>query len=394
MHIGIYSETAFPKIGGQEIVLDALARTFLALGHRVRLLAPHPGSKHTIRDDLLPYPVDRHPRFISTRYFMDWYGRYLRRQHLRHAFDVVHCHSVYPCGYLAAALKRTSGIPYVLTSHGGDVREGNVRITKPGNRRRHELGIQQADALIAISRFTHDGFLRLGARPDQIAEIPNGVDRERVAASATRPTNLRPDIVPRGYFLFLGRLHSRKGVDVLLRAAATSRRQGDAAGMKIVIAGDGPERATLEQLAVQLGLGDSAIFLGMVAGEEKFYLLQNARALVAPSRVWEGLPLVILEAYAAGCGIIGSDTPGVADMIRPGQTGAIVPAESVDALSRALSAAWAHSDSCRHWGENARQWSFEFDWKNVAARHLQLFERVIHSRSAACGASNLSENAA
>src|ERR1043166_5470856 len=88
MRICLYTDTALPKLGGQEMVVDALARQFLALGHQPTVFAPKP-RKLSTHDDRYPYQVVRHPRFISTQYFISWYRWFLLRHYRRHPFDVL-----------------------------------------------------------------------------------------------------------------------------------------------------------------------------------------------------------------------------------------------------------------------------------------------------------------
>src|SRR5260370_33318539 len=121
MRIGLYSETALPKMGGQEFVVDALARQFTSLGHEVVVLASPPRPPWRINDAALPYHVERHPRFIATRRFVNWYSFWLLRCHRRFRFDVLHCHGVYPPGFLASLCRDAMGVPMVITSHGGDI---------------------------------------------------------------------------------------------------------------------------------------------------------------------------------------------------------------------------------------------------------------------------------
>src|SRR5207248_5981541 len=94
--------------------------------------------------------------------------------------------------------------------------EDHIRLKKPGVKEKIIHGLQSADALIAISRFTREGYRRLFPGASRIIDIPNGVNLDEVTAS--RPDGLDPAIVPGQYLLFLGRLHRRKGVDVLLRS--------------------------------------------------------------------------------------------------------------------------------------------------------------------------------
>ena len=102
MRICLYTSTALPKLGGQEAVVDALAREFLAAGHSPLVLAPQPCRPMRVEDDRLPYRVVRHPRFYSTRAFVRWYRWYLRRLYARWPFDILHCHDVYPTGWIAS----------------------------------------------------------------------------------------------------------------------------------------------------------------------------------------------------------------------------------------------------------------------------------------------------
>ncbi len=105
---------------------------------------------------------------------MDYYRFFLRRL-LRRAsppFDVLHCHGLYPSGYMAALLKDQLGLPLLLTSHGGDVYADGVRLQKPVLRTRHECAVRAADRLIAISSFTRDGFLRSAPATSRSSRFP------------------------------------------------------------------------------------------------------------------------------------------------------------------------------------------------------------------------------
>lgn len=378
MRICLYTETALPKTGGQELVVDALARQFAELGHEPVVIAQQPRRPFVPKDNELPYEVVRQPRFISTRHFVGWYRYWFARQHRRAPFDIVHCHSVHPCGYVAALCRdpndrRMIDAPLVITSHGGDVREDNPRFAKPGLRRRHELAVARADALISISQFTTDGFRRLGAETSKIVPIPNGVDLPKFRRRAPRPAELSAAVHPKGYALFLGRLNRRKGVDVLLAAQA---RLAPSQRLPLVIAGDGEERAALEAAAQSLGIASSTSFVGRVAGDAKTYLLQNARAAVMPSRDWEAFPLVVLEAFAAGAAVVGTRIPGLADLIDHGTTGLVCDAESPESLAAALRHVADRPDHMRACGEAAADRASHYDWRSIAGRHLDLFQRL------------------
>ena len=141
-----------------------------------------------------------------------------------------------------------------------------------------------------------------------------------------------------GYFLLVGRLRIRKGVEILLEALRVLRdRQIEA---RLLIAGDGEHRAALERRAAELELGTAVRFLGRCDAARVRGLLRGARALVVPS-IYEGMPLVVLEAMEAGVPVIASAVSGIPEVVEEGGTGWLVPAEAPDALADALAAALA-----------------------------------------------------
>lgn len=372
MRICLYTETALPKMGGQEWVVDALARQYLQGGHDVVVLAPHPRPPQRARDETLPYPVVRHPRFYSTRLFVPWYRWFLNRLHRRHQTEILHCHGVYPPAYLAGLTRAQRGIPTIVTSHGGDVHADNVRLVKPVLRKRILLGLAAADTLVAISRFTADRMRALCPQA-AIVSIPNGVDLTPYAQPADRPPTLPATLRPGNYWLFLGRLKERKGVDVLLHAL----QQMAETDIPLVIAGAGEEAPALAQLCGQLGLGGRVHFIGAVQHPAKAYLLQNALALVVPSRTWEAFPLVVLEGYAAGVPVIASRLAGLEDVIDEGKTGWLVPPEQPGELARVLQQAHQQRTLTQVMGQQARLRARSYDWSVIAERHLELYREVL-----------------
>jgi glycosyltransferase involved in cell wall biosynthesis len=377
MRICLYTDTALPKMGGQEIVVDALARQYLALGHEPVVLAPKP-RKLSVWGETYPYEIVRHPRFYSTQYFISWYRSYLAQEYRRRPFDILHCHGIYPPTYLASLVRAEAPAPMVVTSHGGDVYENNVRLQKSIIVERCQQGLRSAAALIAISRFTHDGFARLCPEAaHRIVDIPNGVHLGNYAERVARPKDLEVALEPQSYAMFLGRLKYRKGVDVLLQALARTPENGR---VQLVIVGDGEERAALEVLASQLDLTERVRFLGTVTGPAKAYLLQNARFGVVPSRQWEAFGLVVLEGYASGLPMVATDMPGLADLVRSEQTGLLVPPQAPELLAAALGRLFADDELIRRMSAKARQVVQEYDWRNIAVRHLGLYESLLGTR--------------
>ncbi len=275
---------------------------------------------------------------------------------------------------MAALLKPQLDLPLLLTSHGGDVYAQGVRLRKPVLHRRHELAVRSADQLIAISGFTRDGFLRLGAREQQIVEIPNGVNLAELTAPAVRPAGLDARIQPGCYLLFIGRLARRKGVDILLRTFALVAP--GPSNVRLVVAGGGVERDALEELARELGLAERVCFTGPAYGQTKAYLLQSALGTIVPSRMSEAFGLVVLESYATGKPVIAANHPGLASLVREGATGRLVPPESPEHLAAAIRALLAHRDHSAAMGRAGRDFVQGFTWRAIAQRHLALYRQL------------------
>jgi glycosyltransferase involved in cell wall biosynthesis len=380
MKICLYTETALPLVGGQELVVDTLAREFLALGHEVVVLAAQHRGRAPNRDHELPYKVVRHSRFISTHRFLGWYKRHLERLRKQFPFDVLHCHSVQPAGYIAASSKKLCDVPLVITSHWGDITPTSPRLAKPGALDRCKTALQRADAVVAISEAVAQRVIELGTNASQVLRIRNGVYVSRFSEPVARPTKVDDTIARGRYLLFLGRIVHQKGVDLLLEAFEALSRERDA---QLVIAGDGVELLAMRQLALRLGVADRVHFTGHVDGHRKTWLLQNAIATVMPSRTSEGCPLVALESFAAGRPIVASRIPGIKDLVIPGRTGYLVPPESPSCLAEALDEMVTKVTQTAEMGKAAQTFAQEHDWPLVARRYCDLFEQLNEGSSRA-----------
>lgn len=172
--------------------------------------------------------------------------------------------------------------------------------------------------VVVPSRFFMEKFVEWGWPREKFVHIPNYVDASRFT----------PDFEPGDYFLFFGRLAPEKGVATLLRAAKK-------AGVKLKLAGTGPEETTLHALQAQLQ-GDVE-FLGYQSGASLHALICGARAVVLPSEWYENAPMSVLESYAFGKPVIGASIGGIPEMIEEGETGWCFESGNVDALAEVMS---------------------------------------------------------
>jgi glycosyltransferase involved in cell wall biosynthesis len=171
-------------------------------------------------------------------------------------------------------------------------------------------------------------------------------------------------------------------VEVLLKALTLlPPRSG---GPDLWIVGDGEHRGALEAVAANLGLGARVRFLGRRPAGEIRWALQRTHALVVPS-IYEGMPLVVLEAMAAGRPVVASAVSGIPEVVRDGETGWLVPPEDPAALASALAALAADPAEGERRGREGRR-RFELDhrpekvaaiWEDTVTRPL---ERTVGER--------------
>jgi glycosyltransferase involved in cell wall biosynthesis len=176
-----------------------------------------------------------------------------------------------------------------------------------------------------------------------------------------------------GYLLFVGRLRIRKGVEVLLEALSDLRSRHPAAILRI--AGDGEHRRRLERRAAELGLGEVVVFLGTCDARRVRGLLAGAAALVVPS-IYEGMPLVVLEAMAAGVPVVASAVSGIPEVVVDGETGWLVPPEDPRSLAGALEAVLRRPEEARRRGEAGRRRVDERFRPSVAAARWRQIVRI------------------
>lgn len=173
--------------------------------------------------------------------------------------------------------------------------------------------------------------------------------------------------------LFLARLGEQKGCDLLIAAfAELHKRYPD---MRLTIAGDGTERARLEQQAI--GLGDAVEFIGWCPPHQVHALINTATMFVLPSR-WEGLPNVAIEAAFMARPTVATDVSGTSEVVLDGQTGLLVPPEDVPALAAAMAYLVEHPAEARAMGEAAYAWAHkQFTITRCADEYEALYPKVV-----------------
>jgi glycosyltransferase involved in cell wall biosynthesis len=210
----------------------------------------------------------------------------------------------------------------------------------------------------AISESTADDLVRRGIPRDLVRVIYCGIDtRHYTPAAGTRSE------AP--LFAYLGRLKKYKGVDIVIRAFAELVRAGAHPAATLEIAGSGDYRPELERLAHSLDLGGRVRFLGRIGESDKVDLLRRASALVFASPK-EGWGITNMEAAACGTPVVASNSPGLRESVRDGETGFLVPHGDVCAMAGAMGRLAASPELVSALGERGRRFAETFTWERAA----------------------------
>jgi glycosyltransferase involved in cell wall biosynthesis len=355
VRIGIVTDGLFPAaVGGIQRHTARLAPELVALGADVEVIAPHghdPGSA-PFAVATLPWPGG--PMYpVALR---RWAARCAAFAASR-SYDVILGQGLNLWGLLP-----TGSPPELFHPHGLEmctVRGPRARLKAWPLRFAARREAAQAAAVVSLGGRLH-AIIRdsLGVAAERIVTIPNGVD----------PTEFSPGEETRdpATILWVGRFFPNKAPDRMIevfRRLRTSRA-------RLVLVGDGPMRPSLQAHAPE-----GVCFAGLAEEEELRELYRRATLVAVPSRD-DGMPTVILEAFASGCAVVAFDVGAIAELVDD-TTGALVAEGNLDGMASAIDALLADAARRAAAGVAARRRAEErFAWSAVAAMTLETLERV------------------
>jgi glycosyltransferase involved in cell wall biosynthesis len=248
----------------------------------------------------------------------------LRKLLVERDIDILHTHGFKSdiIGYLAS---RFLPLRLVSTPHGWSADEGS------------RIRVYEAISRVFLKRFCHvyplspalrDDLLLRGFSEDRLRLILNAVDTNVFDLCFANRECRQPDDPL--HILFVGRLCRPKGVYDLLDAFAIARLN---CGAELHLVGDGPEKEDLQAYSEKLGIDSRVRFVGSVSQVEPHFRWSDV--LILPSYS-EGIPRVVMEAFAAGVPVIGSAIPGIQHLVRDGSTGLLVTAGLVTSLAEKI----------------------------------------------------------
>jgi glycosyltransferase involved in cell wall biosynthesis len=270
------------------------------------------------------------------------------RQLRKFRADVLCCSGYKPdlIGWLAA---RQVGVPVISVSHGWTAVTLKVRFYEALDR----LVLRWMDAVVCVSEGQAVKVRRTGAAPERIHVIRNAVSLEKFTGPDPRYHRELQGLFPKPRRCLVGaagRLSPEKAIHLLIEAAADVVRRDPEVGF--VLFGEGPLRSELTRLIRKHRLQDHVILPGFRSNLEQYLPHFDVFAL---SSLTEGLPVAVLEAFAANVPVVATAVGGVPEVIEDGVSGWLVPPGDAAALANALMEALGDRDRRRAMGHRGRQ---------------------------------------
>jgi len=323
VRIGYFTDSYLPYTSGVVRSIDIFVRELKKRGHEIYIFGPDyplahcPREEHVFRFASIPAPTM--PNFSIPIPLSVQLKATIERINL----EIIHVHSPFLLGRLGAVAARQHGLPLLFTFH--TFYEQYAHYLPLARRAIRALAqsvgrdfCNRCDLVVAPSHHVESYLAEIGV-DTKVAVIPTGVDLEEFEGADGKWLRSRYRIGSDSrILLFVGRLGKEKNISFLLRAF--EQALGFFPRLKLVIAGGGPQKEQLCRLCVDLGIGDSVIFTGLLPRRQLVHCYAGADLFVFPS-VTETQGLVISEAKAAGLPVVTIRASGAAEMVVHGEDG-------------------------------------------------------------------------
>ena len=338
----VVTHTFLPHMGGIEKVVYEQSKRLLQKDFNVKVLTSklNRKSKYSIEginvqcyDSVnigfrlgIPYPI---PHLMSYKTFVE----------MIRSNDLIHAHGhPYLSSILATKLAKKYSKPIVITQHNTFIQYKGLWNTFE---RFNDITIGKetlklADRIIVVSDATKKYVVSLGASPEKITVLHNGVDIHRFRPINGLKEEMRKKLdinMDASVALTVRRLVYKNGIDTLLKSAETAVKKN--ANLVFLIVGKGPDLPEIRKRVRQLELEKNIRLVGFISDEELPLYYNVADFFILPSKSGEGLPLVSLEAMACGLPVIATDVGGIKEIMEK-NCGKIVPSNNPDSLSEAI----------------------------------------------------------
>ncbi len=378
----VVTHTFLPHMGGIEKVVYEQGKRLLQKDFNVKVLTSklNREKKYSIEginvqcyDSFnigfrlgIPYPI---PRFTSYKTFAE----------MIRSNDLIHAHGhPYLSSILAARFAKKYSKPLVITQHNTFIQYQGLWNTfeKFNDLTIGKETLKLADRIIVVSDATKKYVVSLGASPEKITVLHNGVDIHQFRPITGLKEEMRKKLdinLDASVALTVRRLVYKNGIDILLKSAETAVKRNS--NLVFLIAGKGPDLLEVKKRVSQLDLEKNIRFTGYISDEELPRYYNVADFFVLPSKSGEGLPLVSLEAMASGLPVIATDVGGIKEIMEK-NSGKIVPPNNPDLLSEAI-LDYSHKDLNSTKKVLRSIIEKKYSWDNNVQKLTKIYEELI-----------------
>jgi glycogen(starch) synthase len=378
MNILMITHSYYPNIGGVEVAVKNLCKEFVKKGHGVEIVTsrwPKTLPKSEVIDRVkvtrLPFRLPSFDVVVFLKFLIRAIECIVRLFFIirRSRFDVINLHYVSENALYALLLSYFRRLPLITSLHGSDIeysgRKGTLNrwIAMQTFKRSVQIVTNSRASLETALQIFGEGFLR------KSMVIGNGVELLKDDRSENTFLRLSP------FLLGVGRLEHFKGFDVLIKAFALVNKKFSQ--IKLVLVGDGPERAELELLGQQLGLEKSLLFYGPLEHKDVLKMLRCCEFFIMPSRR-EAFGIVNLEAMAAQKAVVAMAVGGVPEYLTHMENGLLVTDHKPESLANAIIFLLGNKDLARQFGINGRKKvEKSYTWEIISDRYLETYSSVL-----------------
>jgi glycosyltransferase involved in cell wall biosynthesis len=370
LKIGLVSDCYVPRLGGIEMQVHDLAQRLQAVGHEVVVITPTPGPDlidgirvHRMQVPLLPFDIPFTPATFRG------VSELLQRERV----DVAHFHGgiASPLAFIAAANAQADGVPTVITTHC----MWSYAAPIFGLLDRRFGWTRWPVVLSAVSEVAAAPIRKIAGPGVEVAVVPNGIDnaswtvtplpRDAGTVTIVSVMRLAPRKRPRHLLKMITRVRDRLPAGIRLR---------------VVIVGDGPERASLEKYLRAHELTGIVELVGRRTRDEIRGEFARADIFVAPANL-ESFGIAALEARCAGLPVVAKARTGIREFVANGQEGLLAQSDRdmVDQLLRLIRDPGLRQQIAAH----NRTVPSSVDWADVVEANVAVYERAVALRSAA-----------
>ncbi len=293
--------------------------------------------------------------------------------------DIVHAHGhPYLTSLIAAKLAKRYHKPFVLTQHNTFIQYDSMfdNVERLNDLAVGKETLREADRIITVSNATKEYVLSLGAKPDKIKVLHNGVDLEHFRHLPGKREEMRAKFgIPKSakVAITVRRLVYKNGIDTLIESANLAIKKNP--NVVFLVVGKGPDQNGVQTRIRELGIEKNFRLAGFVSDEDLPFCYNAADFFVLPSKSGEGLPLVALEAMACGLPVVATDVGGIREILTD-DFGALVPPNQPEPMAKAIFE-YSSDDLSSRKPELRAAVEEKYSWDRNVERLVEIYEELI-----------------